>query len=88
MEVVRAAAQGQVEILFVPLGRECRGCLAPDGSVTVHAGSGPGDEDLFDLAAAQTLLHGGTVYAVGAEEIPGGGPAAAIFWLPGARKAR
>ena len=36
-------------------------------------------EDLLDLAAVQTLLHGGTIYAVEPEQVPGGGPLAALF---------
>jgi len=45
----------------------------------VHETEEPGDEDLLDVAAIQTVLNSGTVYAVKAEEVPGGGPAAALF---------
>ena len=38
-----------------------------------------GDEDLLDLAAIQTLLHDGPVYAVEPEQVPGDGPLAALF---------
>ena len=36
-------------------------------------------EDLLDLAAVQTVLNGGTVYAVPQQEIPDGQAMAAIF---------
>jgi len=31
------------------------------------------------LAAVQTLIHGGTVYAVDSGQIPGGGPLAVLL---------
>jgi len=37
------------------------------------------DEDLFDVAAIRTLLNSGQVFAVPAEEVPGGGEVAAIL---------
>ena len=36
----------------------------------------PGDRDLLDLAATQTLLMGGTVFVV--DDVPGGGEVAAV----------
>lgn len=39
----------------------------------------PGDEDLLNAAAIQTLLNGGTVYAVEPEQVPDTAPLAAIF---------
>jgi hypothetical protein len=86
-EVVRAAAEGGVEVLFVPADREVMGQLDEAGRVVAHDPAVAGDEDLFNRAAVDTLRHGGTVYAVPAREVPGAAPAAAIFWLPHARKA-
>jgi hypothetical protein len=40
---------------------------------------GPHDAELIDLAAAQTLLHGGTVYLVAPEQAPEAAPLAAIL---------
>jgi hypothetical protein len=37
------------------------------------------DEDLLDLAATQTLLHGGSVYAVEREHLPDATLIAAVF---------
>jgi hypothetical protein len=78
-EIVRAAQEGQLEVLLVTLGKECWGTFdAADGTVTVHEQAEPGDEDLLNLAALHTWLHGGTVYGVG--------PGAAVFWLPLAKR--
>jgi len=38
-----------------------------------------GDEPLLDLAAVQTYLKGGIVYAVEPEKVPGGTSAAAVL---------
>jgi hypothetical protein len=78
-EVVRAGREGRVEILFVVSGQRVWGRPVTGA---VHDREEPGDEDLLNRAVADTLRHGGTVYVVAAEEIPGSGPAAALFWLP------
>jgi hypothetical protein len=36
-------------------------------------------EDLLNIAALQTLSHGGEVWITGQDRIPGGGPAAALL---------
>jgi Bacterial archaeo-eukaryotic release factor family 3 len=79
-EVVRAALQGRVDTLFVPVGEQRWG-TADMGTfeVAVHDQPRPGDEDVLDRAAAQTLLTSGTVFAVPAQEVPGPGPAAALL---------
>jgi hypothetical protein len=45
----------------------------------VHQDPEPGDEDLLDLAAIQSILNGGTVYAVEPEQVPDHAPLAAVF---------
>jgi hypothetical protein len=88
-EVVRAAHAGRVELLFVARDRERWGTFDPaGGAVAVHDREEPGDEGLLNLAALYTVLHGGDVYVVGPDEVPGGAPQAALFWLPPARRAR
>jgi hypothetical protein len=78
--VVSAAAQGKVDILFVAVGAQRWGMYNPDnGKAHLHACEEPGDEDLLDFAAIQTMLNGGTVFAVRQEEIPGGALVAALF---------
>jgi hypothetical protein len=88
-EAVGAACGGEVEVLFVALDRECWGLVDPaTGQVVVHERARPGDEDLLNLAAIHTLSCGGTVYALPADEAPGGEVAAAIAWLPLARQTK
>jgi hypothetical protein len=77
---VKAARFGQVETLFVPLGLQKWGRYdAESDSVIVKREPGPGNEDLFDLAATETLLNSGQVFAVPLEAMPGGGEIATIL---------
>jgi hypothetical protein len=79
-EVLPAATEGRVEELFVPIGVNIWGAFAKDsGTVTVHASPQPGDEDLLDLAAVETIVRRGAVYAVPSGEMPIGAPVAAVF---------
>ena len=47
--------------------------------VHVHCKARYQDDDLLDIAATQTLLHGGLVYAVEQANVPGGGLLTAVF---------
>lgn len=81
-EIIPAAHAGRVDCLFVTVNGKVCGSFDPvNGQVDLQSESGPGtcDEDLIDLAAVQTLLHGGTVYPLESEKIHGGSPAAATF---------
>ncbi|MDY6876506.1 MAG: hypothetical protein SWK90_09955 [Chloroflexota bacterium] len=79
-EVVPAAYHGRVETLFVAIGVQRWGTFDPNTNVVqLHSEAKPGDEDSLDFAAIQTLLNGGTVYAVKGEEVPGGSTLAAVF---------
>jgi hypothetical protein len=80
-EIVPAATHGRVDTLFVALGQQQWGTFDPDTSeVQRHADRQPGDQDLPDLAAVQTLLQGGSVYAVEPAKMPAGAAlAAALF---------
>jgi hypothetical protein len=79
-EGVLAAHHGRVETVFVPVGVQVWGQLDPDEeAVHIHPSPEPGDEDLLDLLAIQTLTKGGTVYAVAPEEVPDKTPLAAIL---------
>ncbi len=79
-EVVQAAAQGRVDTLFVPVGEQRWGTVAPGVSrVIIHERFQLGDEDLLDRAAVDTLLRSGTVFAVPAQQVPGPGPVAALL---------
>ncbi|MDX2151575.1 MAG: hypothetical protein SFV54_12630 [Bryobacteraceae bacterium] len=79
-EVVAAAHQGRVDTLFVGLGLQHWGRFDPSSyQVELHREAQPGDEDLLDFAALQTLLHGGRVYALDPDKVPDKLPLAAIY---------
>jgi hypothetical protein len=79
-EIIPASSFGRVEVLFCAIGIQQWGRFDPDkGSIVLRDRKQPGDEDLFDFAAVQTLLHGGTVYGMEPEAMPDGAPLAALF---------
>jgi len=79
-EAVRAAKFGQVETMFVPLDEQKWGRYDTQTHKVIRAsGPGPENEDLLDLAAAQTILNSGQVFAVPREQLPGNEDLAAIL---------
>ncbi len=78
--VVPAAIYGRIETLFVALDKEINGHFDPiNNMVHVHREAKFKDDDLLDIAATQTFLRGGTVYALDHTQIPGEKALAAIF---------
>lgn len=78
--VVRAAADGRVETLFVAAGTQRWGRFDPASrEADVGGERRPGDEDLLDVAAVQTLRTGGAVYVVEPDRVPGGELVAAVL---------
>jgi hypothetical protein len=79
-EIVPGAYHGRVELLFVAVGRQQWGDYDPGvNRVDLVVSPQPGSFDLLDLAATQTLLHGGAVYAVDPSEVPDEASLAAVF---------
>lgn len=78
-EVVSAARDGRVAALFVPLGVHRWGRIETDRIVEEHDEHQPGDQDLFDVVAIETLAKGGDVFAVAESSVPGPGPLAAVL---------
>jgi hypothetical protein len=79
-EIVPASHDGRVDLLFVAVGVQQWGTFDPVTlTVHLHEEPGAGDEDLLDYAAIQTILNGGTVYAVQPEKVPDKAPLAALF---------
>ncbi len=79
-EVIQGAFYGRVDQLFVPIGVQKWGHFDPEGmELEVHNDAQPGDEDLLNAAAIQTIFHGGTVYAVEPQEMPDEVSIAAVF---------
>lgn len=82
-QIIPAAYRGELETVFVAQGLHLWGTLDPSTNrVELHEQQDVGDEDLLNLAAIHTLRHGNTVYALPPEQVPGGGPLAAIPHLP------
>lgn len=81
--IVPAAHHGRVDSLFVAVGVQQWGRFeAGAESVLLHGDREPGDLDLLDLAAVETLTHAGNVYAVSPDQVPDSderGPVAAVF---------
>jgi Bacterial archaeo-eukaryotic release factor family 3 len=79
-EVLTAAFQGRIATLFVPLG-VCRWGRFDFNNLRLeqHDEEQAGDDELLDLAVAQTLQHDGTVYGVKPDEMPGSQLLAAVY---------
>lgn len=79
-EAVKAAVNGRVETLIVPLGVQRWGrYITETDSVEFEREATSENDDLLNFAAVHTLLNSGNVYAVPREQFPGEGEIAAIF---------
>jgi hypothetical protein len=79
-EVVVAAADGRVGALFCDTRVQRWGRFdIGTRSLEAHPSRQPGDEDLVDRAACETVFHGGRVYGGGDGKLPELGPVAAVF---------
>jgi hypothetical protein len=78
--IVTAVVGGRVDVLIADPGRSRFGTFDPKlGKAATCDATCPGSEDLVNLAVAETLLHGGTVFAAESREIPAQSPVAAIY---------
>ncbi|MHB1294673.1 MAG: baeRF7 domain-containing protein [Anaerolineae bacterium] len=78
--VVAAAHYGRVEALFVATDAQRWGTFDENAlEVVQHDEPEPGDEDLLELAAIQTLRNRGIVYADERSRLPGNGEIAALL---------
>lgn len=78
--ILSAANEGRVDSLFVSANEQRWGFFDEEsGVMELHARSEPCDQELLDLCATRTLDHGGKVYALEPERMPGKAPTAAIF---------
>jgi hypothetical protein len=79
-QIVEFAHQGRVDTLFVPLGQRQWGRYnLATGRIELFADHQPGARDLLDLAAVQTYLNSGVVFAVEPAEMPANASVAAIL---------
>lgn len=77
--IVPAAFSGRIQTLFVARDVEQWGRYDPETTQLLLRGKRTaGDDDLLDVAAAETLVRDGEIYALDAEDMPGS-PIAAIF---------
>jgi len=80
VEVVRAARAGRVGVLLSARGQDRWGRLDPaTGRVVAHDLPEAGDEDLTELATAETVSHGGAVYSLDRDCMPEGAVLAAVY---------
>jgi hypothetical protein len=78
--ILPAAAAGRIELLLLADDAEHWGRFDPAcGRVELHPQRVPGDEELGDRAAVETLRHGGEAHLVPATALPPGGCAAAVL---------
>jgi len=79
-DVLRAALNGRVDVLFAAVGVQNWGVYNPVTGEVVDTGQqAAGAQDLLNLAAIHTYLNRGAVYAVPPPEVPGGGSVAAVY---------
>jgi len=77
-ETIRAARQGRIETLFVPVGLQVWGQIDGNGALSISDFKRPQDQDLLNLALIDTWKSGGQVFAVAPENMPGGRTIAAV----------
>jgi hypothetical protein len=80
IDVVTAAFQGRVRFLFIDSSAQQWGTFdSNNNKVIVHPQVEPGDDDLIDFAAYQTLRHAGTIFVMRSGEVPGNMPISATL---------
>ena len=78
----RAATFGAVDTLFVDIDVKVAGTIDEESGVVSLDDEQAGDYGVVDELCRRVILAGGTVLAVRAADVPGGGPAAAILRYP------
>jgi hypothetical protein len=80
VQIARAALEGRVDTLIAARGLQQWAAIDhAHARFDLHTEQQPGDEDLLDFAAVQTLLHRGSVHLVNPDLIPHQAPAAALL---------
>jgi hypothetical protein len=79
-QIVRAAHEGHVEVLFFDDEHDLWGrCELEKGIVDVHDVAAGDDEELIEVAVRETLRHRGAVHVVQSAELPSPLPIAALL---------
>jgi hypothetical protein len=76
--IVSAAHEGRIDLLLCDPEASVTGVHRPDVN-EVEVTRQDDDEDLVNLAAAETLKHGGDVFAMGGPQLPTDSSVAAVF---------
>ena len=72
--ILRVSGEGRIDKLYVSESAQALGAPPDQG-----ARSSRGEEDLLNVAAAQTIQHSGQAFALPAHRVPEGAPAAAVL---------
>jgi hypothetical protein len=79
-DILPAVYEGRIDTLFLRADGKDWGTYFPDsGLVQLHSSREPGGEDLLEVAAVETVSHGGTVVTVEEDELPGHSTVAAML---------
>ncbi len=79
-EIFKAAKDGRVETLFVPVGKQKWGKFdSKTNELRINQTAKPGDKDLLCVASTRTLQKGGKVFVVLPEQMPDRSSIAAIL---------
>lgn len=78
-DVLLAAWDGRVDLLFVAASTRIRGTFAPDTRAVEIGEEESGTEDLLNLAAVHTILNRGVVYVVPPAQMADEAPLAAVL---------
>lgn len=79
-QIIPAAVEGRVEVLFFDKERDLWGRYdRVERAIDVHDVRADDDSELIELAARETLLHRGTVFPLAAEQLPSPTALAAIL---------
>lgn len=79
-QIVVGSMHGRIESLVLPRGVQRWGTFSTEDRLAIeHDTRRPGDRDLLDIAAIETLSHGGDVYIVSRDQLPAHLPVAATL---------
>jgi hypothetical protein len=82
-DIIPGAFYGQIDTLFIAANEQQWGSFDPDTNIIyLNREEKLGNQDLLDFAAIQTFLHGGKVYVLPKEQVPGKHKMAALFRYP------
>lgn len=79
-EIVRAAHFGRIDTLFIKIDKNRWGHFDMEtNQVEIHEEPSKGDAELFDLVAAQTIVHDGLIIPIETDDYDENAPLTAVF---------